>query len=379
MAFFKFFKKESQNEVEQEISENNEIDLMDELDESSRKEFKEEDISNLEQEELPIEEITLEESNSEEISLDEEVTDKKTGFFGKLVKGLSKTRGNIVNSVTSVISNFKKIDEELYEELEEALIMADMGVETSLYIIEQLREKVKEKRLTESESVKNEIMSIIEEILLSGEQAKELKTPTVILIIGVNGAGKTTTIGKLSNMYKQQGKKVLIAAADTFRAAAIDQLEVWAKRSDCPIIRQQEGSDPGAVVYDACNAAKARAVDVLICDTAGRLHNKKNLMDELSKINKIISGQFPEAEREIFIVIDSTAGQNSLQQVKIFKEVCDITGIVLTKLDGTAKGGIVVAIQNELKIPVRYVGIGEKIEDLQPFEPSFFAKALFTE
>lgn len=303
----------------------------------------------------------------------------KEGFFSKIKSGLKKTRDNIMSGVENVLKSFTTIDEELYEELEEALIMADIGVETSVEIIDRLRDKVKERKVHEPAEVKELIVEIISDMLKEDKTELTLKTPSVILVIGVNGVGKTTTIGKLANNFKKQGKSVILAAADTFRAAAIDQLEVWGERNDVPVIKHQENSDPGAVVFDAVQSAKARKADILICDTAGRLHNKKNLMDELAKIFKIISREFPDAQQEVFLVLDATTGQNALQQAKLFKEAADITGLVLTKLDGTAKGGIIIAIKNELKIPVRYVGVGEGIDDLQPFNEDDFAKALFEE
>jgi fused signal recognition particle receptor len=302
------------------------------------------------------------------------------GFFDKLKAGLKKTSEAISNQVNSVFSVFVKVDEELFENLEEALIMADIGVETSTYIIEELRNRVKHKNITDGNEVKKELQQVISDILEEQDFAMKLETtPSVILVIGVNGVGKTTSIGKLATHYKSQGKKVLLAAADTFRAAAIDQLDIWAQRSGCDIIKHQENSDPASVVFDACAAAKARGADILICDTAGRLHNKKNLMAELEKINRVISRELPDASRETLLVLDATTGQNAVSQAKLFSEAADITGIVLTKLDGTAKGGIVIAISREQSMPVKFVGVGEGIDDLQEFNPSDFAKALFDE
>lgn len=302
------------------------------------------------------------------------------GFFEKLKQGLSKTKESISEQVNSVFKVFVKIDEEFFEELEEALIMADFGVETSCEIIEQLRDRVKTKRLTDGNDVKSELKEVISEILKSADTKMHLDTaPSVILVIGVNGVGKTTSIGKLAAHYKAQGKKVLLAAADTFRAAAIDQLDIWAQRCACDIIKQQENSDPAAVVFDACNAAKARGADILICDTAGRLHNKKNLMAELAKISRVIERELPGASRETLLVLDATTGQNATSQAKLFSEAADISGIILTKLDGTAKGGIVVSITQEQGIPVKFVGVGEAIDDLQEFNPEDFAKAVFEE
>lgn len=322
------------------------------------------------------------EENTEDEKSDSETaeaSEKKSGFFAKIKAGLSKTRNNIMSGVDNVLKSFVKIDEDLFEELEEALIMADIGVDTSLYIIEKLREKVKDERATEASQVKGLLVQVITEILEKDDEPLELPSPSVILVIGVNGVGKTTTIGKLACNYQSEGKSVLLAAADTFRAAAIDQLQIWGDRNKCEVIKHQENSDPAAVVFDAVNAAKARKTDILICDTAGRLHNKKNLMEELRKIAKVIEREYPEAHTEVFLVLDSTTGQNALQQAKLFKEVADITGLILTKLDGTAKGGIVLAIKHNMNIPVRYIGVGEQINDLQPFNSRDFAKALFDE
>ena len=332
--------------------------------------------------EIPEENVEpVEVEETEEVAVEEQPTEeeKPKGFFAKIKAGLSKTRNNIISSVENVLSAFTKIDEDLYEELEEALIMADIGVETSLYIIEKLREKVKDEKIHDPAEVKDAIIRVITEILEKDDEPFELPHPSVVLVIGVNGVGKTTTIGKLTHNYMENGKTVLLAAADTFRAAAIDQLQVWADRNNAQLIKHQENSDPGAVVYDAVQAAKARNTDVLICDTAGRLHNKKNLMEELRKISKIVNKEYPDAKVETILVLDATTGQNALQQAKLFKEVADITGLVLTKLDGTAKGGIVLAIKHEMNIPVRYIGVGEQMDDLQEFNSKDFAKALFDE
>ncbi len=302
------------------------------------------------------------------------------GFFDKLKEGLSKTRSAVSEQVNNVFSVFVKVDEELFENLEEALIMADLGMEASVELIDELRERVKKKHITDGNLVKQELYDVISDTLCAIDSEMKLETtPSVILIIGVNGVGKTTSIGKMASYYKSQGKHVLLAAADTFRAAAIDQLDIWAKRSGCDIIKHNEGSDPAAVVFDACNAAKARGADVLICDTAGRLHNKKNLMAELEKINRVISRELPDASRENLLVLDATTGQNAVSQAKLFSEVSDLTGIILTKLDGTAKGGIVISIAKEQSLPVKFVGVGEGVEDLQIFSPADFAKALFDE
>lgn len=332
--------------------------------------------------EIPEENVEpVEVEETEEVAVEEQPIEeeKPKGFFAKIKAGLSKTRNNIISSVENVLSAFTKIDEDLYEELEEALIMADIGVETSLYIIEKLREKVKDEKIHDPAEVKGAIIRVITEILEKDDEPFELPHPSVVLVIGVNGVGKTTTIGKLTHNYMENGKTVLLAAADTFRAAAIDQLQVWADRNNAQLIKHQENSDPGAVVYDAVQAAKARNTDVLICDTAGRLHNKKNLMEELRKISKIVNKEYPDAKVETLLVLDATTGQNALQQAKLFKEVADITGLVLTKLDGTAKGGIVLAIKHEMNIPVRYIGVGEQMDDLQEFNSKDFAKALFGE
>ena len=300
------------------------------------------------------------------------------GFFDKLKSGLGKTRNAIAEQVNNVFKAFVKVDEELFENLEEALIMADMGVETSVFIIEELRDRVKSKRIEDANEVKEELKNVIAEVLCSTDTTMKLDTkPSVILVIGVNGVGKTTSIGKLATFYKNQGRKVMLAAADTFRAAAIDQLDIWANRAGCEIIKHQENSDPAAVIFDACNAAKARGADLLICDTAGRLHNKKNLMAELEKISRVIDRELPGCDKEILLVLDATTGQNAVSQAQLFGEVAKISGIILTKLDGTAKGGIVVAISKEKEIPVKFVGVGEQVDDLQVFNAPDFAKALF--
>lgn len=304
--------------------------------------------------------------------------EKKKGFFSRLVAGLSKTRDNIVSGMDSIFNGFSAIDEDFYEELEEMLIMGDLGIQTTMSIMEDLRRKVKEQHIKEPSECKQLLIDSIKEQMNLGENAYEYeKRTSVVLVIGVNGVGKTTSVGKLAGQLKDDGKKVIVAAADTFRAAAIEQLTEWAHRAGVDIISQQEGSDPAAVIYDAVAAAKSRHADVLICDTAGRLHNKKNLMEELKKINRIIDREYPEAYRETLVVLDGTTGQNALAQARQFMEVADITGIILTKLDGTAKGGIAVAIQSELGIPVKYVGVGEKIDDLQKFNSDDFVNALF--
>ena len=304
--------------------------------------------------------------------------EEKKGFFGRLRDGLTKTRNNIVHGIDSVFGGFSNIDEDFYEELEEILIMGDIGVKATEEILDKLREQVRENHIKEPALCKDFLIGNIKEQMQVGETAYEFEEEqSVVLVIGVNGVGKTTTVGKLAGQLKSQGRKVLIAAADTFRAAAGEQLSEWADRAGVDMIGGNEGSDPASVIYDAVNAAKARNVDVLLCDTAGRLHNKKNLMEELKKINRIIDREFPNAHRENLVVLDGTTGQNALQQAKEFGEAADLTGIILTKMDGTAKGGIAVAIQSELQIPVKYIGVGEQIEDLQKFDADQFVDALF--
>ena len=304
--------------------------------------------------------------------------EEKKGFFKRLVQGLAKTRDNIVSGIDSIFSGFSSIDEDFYEEIEEILIMGDLGVKATEAIIENLKEQVKEKKIKEPAACKELLIQSIKEQMDVGETAYRFEEETsVVLVIGVNGVGKTTSVGKLAGQLKDSGKKVIMAAADTFRAAAIEQLTEWSHRAGVEIIAQQEGSDPAAVIFDAIAAAKSRNADILICDTAGRLHNKKNLMEELKKINRIIDKEYPDAYRETLVVLDGTTGQNALSQARQFMEVADVTGIILTKLDGTAKGGIAVAIQSELGLPVKYIGIGEQIDDLQKFNADEFINALF--
>ena len=306
------------------------------------------------------------------------MAEEKKGFFKRLVEGLSKTRNNIVSGIDSIFSGFSSIDEDFYEEIEETLIMGDIGITATNAIVSDLKKKVKEQGIREPEACKQLLIDSIRAQMDVGELAYEFENRTsVVLVIGVNGVGKTTSVGKLAGKLKAQGKRVVLAAADTFRAAATEQLTEWANRAGVDIISGQEGADPAAVVYDAIQAAKARKADVLLCDTAGRLHNKKNLMEELKKINRILEREYPEAYRETLVVLDGTTGQNALVQARQFAEVADITGIILTKLDGTAKGGIAVAIHSELGIPVKYVGVGESIEDLQKFDADEFVNALF--
>ena len=304
--------------------------------------------------------------------------EKKKGFFSRLVAGLTKTRENIVSGMDSIFSGFSAIDEDFYEELEETLIMGDLGIQTTMSVLEELKKAVKEQHIKDPAQCRQVLIDSIRKKMDLGENAYEFEhRKSVVLVIGVNGVGKTTSIGKLADQLKSDGKRVILAAADTFRAAAIEQLSEWADRAGVDLIAQKEGSDPAAVIYDAIAAAKSRNADVLICDTAGRLHNKKNLMEELKKINRIIDKEYPEAYRETLVVLDGTTGQNALVQARQFMEAAPITGIILTKLDGTAKGGIAVAIQSELGIPVKYVGVGEKIDDLQKFSSGDFVNALF--
>ena len=299
------------------------------------------------------------------------------GFFDKLKKGLSKTKNSFEEKINNVFSTFRKVDEDLLEELEEVLIMSDVGVETSTKIIDNLRDRIKKQKLEDAEDVKQALREEIKAILDSVDNSLHLETkPSVILVVGVNGVGKTTSIGKIANRLKQDGKKVVVAAADTFRAAAVEQLEIWANRAGCDIVKREEGVDPASVVYDAIKVTKEKNADVLICDTAGRLHNKKYLMDELVKIKKVIDKELPDASKEVLMVLDATTGQNAISQVKSFKETVDITGLILTKLDGTAKGGVVIGIVEENKMPVKFIGIGEQIDDMEIFNSEDFVKAL---
>ena len=299
------------------------------------------------------------------------------GFFDKLKQGLSKTKQSFNDKVNNVFSTFRKVDEDLLEELEEALIMSDVGVETSTKIISKLRDRIKKQNIKEAEEVKQALREEIQNIFDEVDNSLHLNTkPSVILVVGVNGVGKTTSIGKIANRLKQDGKKVVIAAADTFRAAAVEQLEIWANRAGCPIVKKEEGADPASVVYDAIRKTKEENADVLICDTAGRLHNKKYLMDELEKIKRVIDKELPDASKEILLVLDATTGQNAILQVQAFKETVDITGLVLTKLDGTAKGGVVIGITNENHMPVKFIGVGEQIDDMEVFNSEDFVKAI---
>ena len=306
------------------------------------------------------------------------MSEGKKGFFGRLVEGLTKTRNNIVSGIDSIFSGFSAIDDDFYEEIEETLIMGDIGIQTTMSIVEDLRRKVKELHIKEPEECKELLINSIKAQMDLGENAYEFEhKKSVVLVIGVNGVGKTTSIGKLAAMYKNEGKKVILAAADTFRAAAIEQLEEWADRAGVEIVKHREGADPAAVIYDTIQAGKARNADIIICDTAGRLHNKKNLMEELAKIYRVIDRELPYSDRESLLVLDATTGQNAVNQAKEFKNVAEITGIILTKLDGTAKGGVVLNIKNELGVPVKFIGVGEKVDDLRPFNARAFAEGLF--
>ena len=347
-----------------------------------------------------LEEESLEEENIKEENIkedqaeavDEEAVEadpssepvEKLGFFAKLKKGLTNTSKNFTSKLENLFSGYTKVDDEIFEELEELLILADLGFETATEISEELRKRSEEKKIEDVQVLEKELQSIIEEILLSAtkdasdEETKENKDPVIMVIVGVNGVGKTTSIGKIAMQLKSEGKSVMLAAGDTFRAAAAEQLSIWADRAGVPIIRSNEGADPSSVIFDAIKSAKAKNIDVLICDTAGRLHNKKNLMVELEKIFRVINREYPEAQKETLLVIDATTGQNALNQAKTFSEVAPLTGIILTKLDGTAKGGVVISLSRELNIPIKYVGVGEKIDDLQKFNPGDFASALFS-
>ncbi len=301
------------------------------------------------------------------------------GFFSKIGQGLKKTRDSLMNTVSSMLKSFTRIDDDLFEELEEILVMGDVGANTASRICERLRAEVKEQGITDPMAIRGMMCNIVAEMLEGGQELKLTTKPSVILVIGVNGVGKTTTIGKMAANFKAQGKKVILGAADTFRDAAIEQLGVWADRAGVDIVKHGQGADPAAVVFDTVKAAKARGCDIVICDTAGRLHNKKNLMEELAKIGRVIDRELPDADKEILLVVDATTGQNAVNQAREFKSAAGITGIVLTKLDGTARGGVVLAIREDLQVPVKFVGVGEGIDDLQPFDPQQFAEGLFAE
>ncbi|HYF83124.1 MAG TPA: signal recognition particle-docking protein FtsY [Clostridia bacterium] len=374
--FSKLFKKGQEDEQQEEFVEESEEQLSDEEIEAMLLE-EEEELQETELEDIEEPEQVIQEEMEEEI--EEEAEEGKGSFFTRLKDGLFKTRKNITDKINDVLSNFKSVDEELFEELEEILITSDVGVSTTLKILENLRKSVKEKNIKDPADVKGLLKQEILNIMGESGEKLGLNTPEVILVIGVNGVGKTTSIGKIASKMKKSGKKVVIAAADTFRAAAIDQLEIWGSRIGVEVIKHQEGSDPAAVIFDAVNSAKSKKADVLICDTAGRLHNKKNLMEELKKISRVIEREYPEAYKETLLVLDATTGQNAISQAKLFKEVADINGLILTKLDGTAKGGIIIAIKSELDIPVKLIGVGEKVNDLQEFVASDFVDALFEE
>ena len=373
--------EETKNEeaVSQEILEE-QIEAQEEI--AEIEEIKAEDIERAQDIETQEKQDEIEESeDTVENQIDDEVEEKpkKVSLFNRLKQGLTKAKQGITDRIDEVLKAYTKVDEELLEDLEEVLITADVGVNTTMDIIEKLEDVIRTKKITDPQDVREELKLIIEDILSKDDTKLDVShSPTIILMVGVNGVGKTTTIGKLAHRYKSEGKKVLLAAGDTFRAAAIDQLEVWANRFNVDIIKHQEGADPGAVIFDAIKASKARGVDVLICDTAGRLHNKSNLMNELGKVFKIVDREYPEAKKEVLLVVDATTGQNAVSQAKSFKEVCDITGLALTKLDGTAKGGVILAVKSEVDVPVKLIGVGEKMEDLQDFDSKSFVDALFS-
>ena len=373
--------EETKNEeaVSQEILEE-QIEAQEEI--AEIEEIKAEDIEKAQGIETQEKQDEIEESeDTVENQIDDEVEEKpkKVSLFDRLKQGLTKAKQGITDRIDEVLKAYTKVDEELLEDLEEVLITADVGVNTTMDIIEKLEDVIRTKKITDPQDVREELKLIIEDILSKDDTKLDVShSPTIILMVGVNGVGKTTTIGKLAHRYKSEGKKVLLAAGDTFRAAAIDQLEVWANRCNVDIIKHQEGADPGAVIFDAIKASKARGVDVLICDTAGRLHNKSNLMNELGKVFKIVDREYPEAKKEVVLVVDATTGQNAVSQAKSFKEVCDITGLALTKLDGTAKGGVILAVKSEVDVPVKLIGVGEKMEDLQDFDSKSFVDALFS-
>ena len=368
---------EEVNHATEEVSLDSSVEVKEQVEEIQ--EIKEEEVAAETEEVETIDESTevVEEEIVEEV-VKEKTEEVKVSLFERLKQGLTKAKQGITDKVDQVLKSYTKVDEDLLEEIEEILITADVGVETTMYIIDKLTDAIKTKKITDPQDVKGELKLIIEEILTNDNSTLDVShSPSIIIMVGVNGVGKTTTIGKLASRYKKEGKKVLIAAGDTFRAAAIDQLEVWANRSGVDIIKHQEGADPGAVIFDSIKAAKARNIDLLICDTAGRLHNKANLMNELSKVFKIIDREYPEAKKEVLLVVDATTGQNAVSQAKSFKQVCDITGLVLTKLDGTAKGGVILAVKSEVDAPVKLIGVGEKMEDLQDFDAKAFSEALF--
>lgn len=365
--------EESENITEQQAEEISE-ELHD-ITEGQVQELSEEhdDIVEEHVEEVPVELVDVTEEEAEE-------EPEKRGFFARLKEGLSKTTQNITGKIDQMLGNYTKIDEDMLEELEEILITSDVGYETTVEIVDRLRQNLKEKLIDNPAQVKSELKLVIESMLQENQESLRIEeSPSILVVVGVNGVGKTTSIGKLAHQMKGQGKSVLLAAADTFRAAAADQLTIWAERAGVDIVKHQEGADPSAVIFDGIHAAKKRNIDVLICDTAGRLHNRKNLMQELGKIFKIVEREYPEANKEVLLVIDATTGQNAMNQAKVFQEVAPLSGIILTKLDGTAKGGVVLAITQELKIPVKFIGVGEQIDDLQMFDASSFAEAMIGE
>ncbi len=377
-----------EDNIIQEIVENNTTEET--IEDNAIQEIVEDNTTEETVEDNTIEEVEIEESSLDEQQVEENIVEvkeeikevekkpEKVNLFDRLKQGLTKAKQGITDRVDEVLKSYTKVDEELLEDLEEVLITADVGVNTTMEIIEKLEDAIRSKKITNPQDVREELKLIVEEILSKDDTKLDAShSPTIILMVGVNGVGKTTTIGKLAHRYKSEGKKVLLAAGDTFRAAAIDQLEVWADRCKVDIIKHQEGADPGAVIFDAIKASKARGVDVLICDTAGRLHNKSNLMNELGKVFKIVDREFPEAKKEVLLVVDATTGQNAVSQAKSFKQVCDITGLVLTKLDGTAKGGVILAVKSEVDVAVKLIGVGEQMEDLQDFDSKSFVDALF--
>ncbi len=391
---FKFNKKKEEENIVEENKKSEEIVELEDDNKESISEVVENEVESEEEKVSEASEFNVEpiEIKEEIIEVEKNVEDKKdtennyleeeeeesVGLFARLKQGLTKAKQGITDKIDAVLNSYTTIDEDLLEELEEILITADVGVNTTMEMIDRLRDAIKSKGITDPLAVRDELKAIISDML--GEEDSKLdmeKGPNIILMVGVNGVGKTTTIGKLANRYTKQGKKVVLAAGDTFRAAAIEQLEVWANRSNVDIIKHQEGADPGAVIFDAVKAAKARKADILICDTAGRLHNKTNLMNELGKVFKIVDREYPEAKKEVLLVVDATTGQNAVSQAKTFKEVADITGIVLTKLDGTAKGGVVLAVKSEVDVPVKLIGVGEQVQDLQDFDSKAFIDALF--
>lgn len=368
--------QEKKKELIEELEQLSELNSDDKYAQDELEESKEENFDSLKDQE---DHQSSQRDNSEELEVEEELQEEvKKGLFARLMEGLSKTKSNIMGRVDDILNSYTKIDEDLLEELEEVLITADVGLTTTMDIIDQLRVMIKKRGVTDPLEVRDLLKEIISNILTEGNPKIEIDpSPAVIVMVGVNGVGKTTTIGKLAQKYKKDGKKVMLAAADTFRAAATEQLDIWATRVGVDIIKHHEGADPGAVIFDAIKASQSRKVDLLICDTAGRLHNKANLMNELGKIFKIIDREYPEAKKEVLLVVDATTGQNAVSQAKTFKEVADITGIVLTKLDGTAKGGVVLAVKSEVDVPVKLIGAGERAEDLQVFDAQSFTDAIF--